>query len=270
MFYHVFYPLSSEYSILNVFKYITFRSAYAGVTALVLSLVLGKLMIRTLLKLQIGERIRSDGPQHHSSKSGTPTMGGLLILATFIGSTLLWADLSNHYIWLVLLSAIGFGAIGLWDDFLKLRKGDGITAKEKIVLQIILSLAIGVYLLYFDPTRAEYATRLSIPFFKSYRPDLGFGYLIFIVFIIVGTSNAVNLTDGLDGLAILSLPHSLIPASFISPVILIFQNTYVFSTSKMREKLQSSAQPFLGPASVFFGITPTRLKYSWVMSGPYL
>ena len=160
-------------------------------------------MIRTLLKLQIGERIRSDGPQHHSSKSGTPTMGGLLILATFIGSTLLWADLSNHYIWLVLLSAIGFGAIGLWDDFLKLRKGDGITAKEKIVLQIILSLAIGVYLLYFDPTRAEYATRLSIPFFKSYQPDLGFGYLTFIVFIIVGTSNAVNLTDGLDGLAIL-------------------------------------------------------------------
>ena len=121
MFYHLFYPLSSEYSIFNVFKYITFRSAYAGITALALSLILGKMMIRTLLKLQIGEKIRSDGPLRHSSKSGTPTMGGLLILSTFIGSTLLWADLSNQYIWLVLLSAIGFGTIGLWDDFLKLR-----------------------------------------------------------------------------------------------------------------------------------------------------
>jgi phospho-N-acetylmuramoyl-pentapeptide-transferase len=202
MFYHFFYPLSSDYSFFNVFKYITFRSAYSGVTALVLSLVLGGLMIRVLQKFQIREKIRSDGPQHHISKSGTPTMGGLLILATFGCSTLLWADLSNQYIWVVLLSALGFGAIGLRDDFLKLRRGEGITAKEKIVLQILLSLAIGIYLLYFDPTRAEYATRLSVPFFKGFQPDLGFGYLIFIVFIIVGTSNAVNLTDGLDGLAI--------------------------------------------------------------------
>ena len=139
MFYHVFYPLSSEYSILNVFKYITFRSAYAGVTALVLSLVLGKLMIRTLLKLQIGEKIRSDGPQHHSSKSGTPTMGGLLILATFIGSTLLWADLSNHYIWLVLLSAIGFGAIGLWDDFLNYEKAMVSPQKKRLCCRFIES-----------------------------------------------------------------------------------------------------------------------------------
>ena len=202
MFYHFFYPLSSDYSIFNVFKYITFRSAYSGVTALVLSLVLGSLMIRLLQKFQIQEKIRSDGPQHHSSKSGTPTMGGLLILATFGCSTLLWADLSNQYIWVVLVSALGFGAIGLRDDVLKLRRGKGISAKEKITLQILLSLGIGIYLLYFDPTRAEYATRLSVPFFKSFQPDLGFGYLVFIVFIMVGTSNAVNLTDGLDGLAI--------------------------------------------------------------------
>ncbi|MBT3921538.1 MAG: phospho-N-acetylmuramoyl-pentapeptide-transferase [Nitrospina sp.] len=202
MFYHFFYPLSSDYSIFNVFKYITFRSAYSGVTALILSLLLGSLVIRVLQKFEIQEKIRSDGPQHHSSKSGTPTMGGLLILATFGCSTLLWADLSNQYIWVVLVSALGFGAIGLRDDILKLRRGKGITAKEKIVLQVLLSLAIGIYLLYFDPTRAEYATRLSVPFFKSFQPDLGFGYLIFIVFIMVGTSNAVNLTDGLDGLAI--------------------------------------------------------------------
>jgi phospho-N-acetylmuramoyl-pentapeptide-transferase len=202
MFYHFFYPFNSDYSIFNVFKYITFRSAYSGVTALVLSLMLGGLMIRLLRKLQIQEKTRSDGPKNHISKSGTPTMGGLLILATFVCSTLLWANLSNHYIWVVLVSAIGFGAIGLRDDFLKLRRGKGISAKEKILLQVLLSLAIGIYLLYFDPTRAEYATRLSVPFFKGFQPDLGFGYLAFIVFIIVGTSNAVNLTDGLDGLAI--------------------------------------------------------------------
>ncbi|HIE42022.1 MAG TPA: phospho-N-acetylmuramoyl-pentapeptide-transferase [Nitrospinaceae bacterium] len=202
MFYHFFYPFNSDYSIFNVFKYITFRSAYAGVTALVLSLMLGGLMIRLLKKSQIQEKIRSDGPKNHISKSGTPTMGGLLILATFVFSTLLWANLSNHYIWVVLVSAIGFGAIGLRDDSLKLRRGKGISAKEKILLQVLLSLAIGIYLLYFDPARTEYATRLSVPFFKGFQPDLGFGYLVFIVFIMVGTSNAVNLTDGLDGLAI--------------------------------------------------------------------
>ena len=112
MFYHLFYPLSSEYSFLNVFKYITFRSAYSGVTALVLSLTLGNLMIRMLQKFQIGEKIRSDGPEHHASKSGTPTMGGLLILVTFLGSTLLWANLESRYIWVIIFSAIGFGVIG--------------------------------------------------------------------------------------------------------------------------------------------------------------
>lgn len=202
MFYHLFYPLSSDYSILNVFKYITFRSAYSGITAMALSLILGNLMIRMLQKFQIGEKIRSDGPQHHSSKSGTPTMGGLLILVTFLGSTLLWANLENRYIWVIIFAAIGFGAIGLRDDILKLRRGEGISAKEKLILQIGISLAVGVYLLYFDPARADYATRLSIPFFKEFQPDLGFMYLFFIIFIMVGTSNAVNLTDGLDGLAI--------------------------------------------------------------------
>ena len=150
MFYHLFYPLSSEYSFLNVFKYITFRSAYSGVTALVLSLTLGNLMIRMLQKFQIGETIRSDGPEHHASKSGTPTMGGLLILATFLGSTLLWANLESRYIWVIIFSVIGFGVIGLRDDILKLRKGNGISAKEKLLLQLLVSLGVGIYLLYFD------------------------------------------------------------------------------------------------------------------------
>ena len=202
MFYHLFYPLSSEFSFFNVFKYITFRSAYSGITALTFSLIFGNIMIRMLQKFQIEEKIRSDGPEHHYSKSGTPTMGGLLILGTFLGATLLWADLANRYIWLIIFAAVGFGAIGFRDDILKLRKGEGISAKEKLFLQLLVSLAIGVYLLYFDPSRTEYATRLSVPFFKDFQPELGFLYLLFIVFIVVGTSNAVNLTDGLDGLAI--------------------------------------------------------------------
>ena len=139
----------------------------------------------------------------------------------------MWGNLSNHYVWIVIFAAVGFGAIGLWDDFLKLRKGEGITAKEKILFQTMLSLAIGFYLLYFDPTRTDYATHLSIPFFKSFQPDLGLGYLIFIVFIIVGTlmpsTLQMALTDWL--LVRLSLPHSPIPVSFISLAILIFQNT---------------------------------------------
>ncbi|PIP72216.1 MAG: phospho-N-acetylmuramoyl-pentapeptide-transferase [Nitrospinae bacterium CG22_combo_CG10-13_8_21_14_all_47_10] len=260
MFYHVFYPLSSEYSILNVFKYITFRSAYAGITALALSLVLGKLMIRALQRLQIREKIRSDGPQHHSSKSGTPTMGGLLILATFIGSTLLWADLSNRYIWVVLLSAIGFGAIGLWDDFLKLRKGKGITAKEKILLQVLLSLAIGIYLLYFDPARAKYATLLSIPFFKSFQPDLGMGYLFFIVFIVVGTSNAVNLTDGLDGLAI----GPIIVATFTYTGIVYISGHFNFSEYLRIQHIKDAGEIAIASSAVL----GASLGFLWYNSYP--
>ena len=202
MFYHFFYPLSADYPIFNVFRYITFRAAYSGVTALVLSLILGTYMIRLLQKYQIGEKIYKHGPQQHSVKSGTSTMGGALILFTFLLSTLLWANLSNSYIWVIIFSAVGFGAIGLYDDILKLQSGEGLSAKTKLLCQILLALMISIYLVYFDPSRAEYATTLSVPFFKQFQPDLGVGYLFFIVFIIVGTSNAVNLTDGLDGLAI--------------------------------------------------------------------
>jgi phospho-N-acetylmuramoyl-pentapeptide-transferase len=202
MFYHIFYPLSTDYSFLNVFRYITFRSAWAGITALALSLLIAPYLIHFLQKLEIGEKIRDDGPEHHLSKAGTPTMGGLLILFAFVASTLLWANLSNIYIWVVVFVAIGFGLIGLYDDVLKFRKGDGLRARSKLILQILLSVAVAVFLVYYDPVRNGYASQLFVPFFKDFTPDLGWGYLIFIVFIIVGTSNAVNLTDGLDGLAI--------------------------------------------------------------------
>jgi len=202
MFYHIFYPLSSEYTILNVFRYITFRSAWAGITALVLCLLIAPGLIRFLQRMQIGEKIRDDGPQRHLSKSGTPTMGGLLILFSFILSTLLWSNLGNFYIWVVVFVAIGFGMIGLYDDSLKFRKGAGLRARTKLILQIVLSIGVAVFLVYYDPVRSAYASRLFVPFFKNFTPDLGWGYVAFIVFIIVGTSNAVNLTDGLDGLAI--------------------------------------------------------------------
>ena len=202
MLYHIFYPLSADYSFLNVFKYITFRSAWAGITALALSLLIAPHLIRFLQKLEIGEKIRDDGPERHLSKAGTPTMGGLLILFSFILSTLLWANLSNPYIWVVVFVAIGFGLIGLYDDILKFRKGDGLRARSKLILQILLSLVVAVFLVYYDPIRDGYASKLFVPFFKDFTPDIGWGYVAFIVFIIVGTSNAVNLTDGLDGLAI--------------------------------------------------------------------
>ena len=202
MLYHIFYPLSSDYSFLNVFRYITFRSAYSGITALAFSMLMGKMVIRMLRMFQVGEKIRGDGPKSHLVKSGTPTMGGLLILSTLIASTLLWADLTNSYIWLVLTATVGFGVIGFMDDVMKLRKDEGMTAKVKLALQILLSLAIGIYLIYFDPSRSEYATRLYVPIFKEFQPDLGIWYLLLVVITIVGTSNAVNLTDGLDGLAI--------------------------------------------------------------------
>ncbi|MFQ5672085.1 MAG: phospho-N-acetylmuramoyl-pentapeptide-transferase [Nitrospinales bacterium] len=202
MFYHIFYPLSSDYSIFNVFRYITFRSAYAGITALVFCLLLGPGMIRMLQKYQIKEKIRDEGPQQHFAKSGTPTMGGLLVLCAFLSSTLLWADLTNPYIWLVVFAAIGFGLIGYCDDVMKIKSGSGLTAKKKFMYQIFLSLFIGMYLIFVDPNRSDYATKLSVPFLKDFQPDLGSGYLLLIVVTIVGTSNAVNLTDGLDGLAI--------------------------------------------------------------------
>jgi len=158
MFYHFFYPLSSDYPIFNVFRYITFRSAYSGVTALILSLILGTYMIRLLQKYQIGEKIRKHGPEHHNVKSGTPTMGAALILFTFLFPTLLWANLSNSYIWIIIFAAIGFGAVGLYDDIYKLRVGDGLSVNAKLVCQTLLALVLCVYLLYFDLVRADCAT----------------------------------------------------------------------------------------------------------------
>ena len=200
MIYYILYSLHEYHSFFNVFRYITLRTIYAILTALVLSLVIGPYMIDFLKRYQIGQQIRDDGPKSHLSKSGTPTMGGLLIILVVLLSTLSWMDISNTYVWLVLSALVGFGLIGFIDDYLKVvrKKSDGLAGRYKIILQVIVASIIA-FVLYSLPA---YSTKLSVPFFKNVNPDLGWFYIPFVILIIVGASNAVNLTDGLDGLAI--------------------------------------------------------------------
>ncbi|MBI2840015.1 MAG: phospho-N-acetylmuramoyl-pentapeptide-transferase [Acidobacteria bacterium] len=203
MLYLIFYPLHDYGAVFNVFRYITFRTAYASLTALFLSFLLGPWMIRKLRDFQVGQQIREEGPQSHRAKAGTPTMGGVLILASILIPTLLWADLTNPHIWTCVFSLTAFGAIGFLDDYAKVRKQKslGWTGKQKIVAQIAISIIIGVFLFYMR-RYGLFETHLTVPFFKNWTPDLGWLYLAFIIIVIVGSSNAVNLTDGLDGLAI--------------------------------------------------------------------
>ncbi len=203
MFYHLFYPLYQTVSAFNVFRYVTFRTAYAALTALLISMILAPAVIRLLQRRQIGQMIRTAGPQSHVAKAGTPTMGGLLILGSMLVATLLWANLTLSMLWLALLSTLAFGAIGFWDDYLKTARASHTGLRVAYKLSAEIAVAAGVAgLLYAWAEPAETATRLSVPFFKAVAPDLGLWYVPFAVFVMVGTSNAVNLTDGLDGLAI--------------------------------------------------------------------
>jgi len=200
MIYHLLYSLHDYYSFFNVFRYITLRTVYSVITALVLCLMIGPYMIELLKKLQIGQFVRNDGPSSHLAKAGTPTMGGVLILIIVVLATLSWADLSNIYVWLVLAALVGFGLIGFIDDYLKVvrKKSEGLRGKYKFTMQIAVATLVAIELYYLP----AYSTILSVPFFKDFNPDLGWLYIPFVIIIIVGTSNAVNLTDGLDGLAI--------------------------------------------------------------------
>jgi len=199
MFYYLLYALHDRFSIFNVFRYITFRAILAVLTALIISFVCGPWVIRKLQHLQVKQYIREDGPSKHLQKAGTPTMGGTLILFSIAVSVLLWADLSNFFIWISLLVLAGFGGIGFADDYRKLmrKNSKGLGMKEKMLLQTAVALLASI-LLYSYPT---FRTTLSVPFFKGFMPDLGAFYILLVIFVIVGTSNAVNLTDGLDGLA---------------------------------------------------------------------
>ncbi len=200
MLYLWLYPLHTEFSFLNVFRYLSFRIIYAAVTAFLVAFVLTPPLIRKLQEIRMGQQVREDGPSTHLSKSGTPTMGGLLILFAVVLATFLWADITNRYVWLVVLATLGFGVVGFADDYLKFVRGrsKGLTAAQKILAQGLVALSIGL-VFYFLP---GYSTQLSVPFFKNFTPDLGLLYIPFAVLVIVGASNAVNLTDGLDGLAV--------------------------------------------------------------------
>jgi phospho-N-acetylmuramoyl-pentapeptide-transferase len=192
-------------ALLNVTRYITFRTAAASLTALAISLVFGPWIIRKLRDFQIGQVIRQEGPESHRAKAGTPTMGGLLIVSSVLIPTLLWADLQNPYVWIAVLAMLGFGTVGFIDDYLKIvrRSHHGLIPRYKLGGQLLVAIGVGAALLWLaDQTPPQYFTRLIFPFFKTLIPDLGFMYLPFAVLVLVAWSNAVNLTDGLDGLAI--------------------------------------------------------------------
>ena len=195
------FSLADEISAFNVFRYVSVRTAMAAVTAIVLSLGFGPFVISRLSRLRVGERIRADGPAHQH-KAGTPTMGGVLIVGTVILSTLLWADLGNVLVWVAVLTMTGYGTLGFVDDWKKLRRGDGIglSARTKFGVQFLLGLAAGAFLLWYAGG-GEFTTRVVFPFFKEFQPEFGLLFVPAAMLVLVASSNAVNLTDGLDGLA---------------------------------------------------------------------
>lgn len=202
MLFHLFSLLRDVFPAFRIFRYITFRTFSATLTAVAISLALGPWLIERLKQYKIGQNIREEGPNTHFQKAGTPTMGGMLILIAVFVSTLLWSDFTNRHIWIVLLSTAGFGIIGFIDDYLKLVKKHsmGLRAKHKLTGQLFISLVIALYI-YFN-VDGSFMTTVSIPFFKELYPNLHLFYIPFVVLVITCTSNAVNLTDGLDGLAI--------------------------------------------------------------------
>ncbi|MDD4051927.1 MAG: phospho-N-acetylmuramoyl-pentapeptide-transferase [candidate division Zixibacteria bacterium] len=203
MLYYLFLWLTKYISGLNLFRYITTRAAAAAVTALVISVIFGPYFLRLLHRFQVKEKIREEGPQTHKAKEGTPTMGGIMILFSILVPTLLWADLANRFILLILLVTVWMGAIGFMDDFLKAKKHQprGLVARKKLAGQIICGLVFGLLLCYFPPS-GVFSTETGIPFFKNYILKLGILYVPWIILVITSFSNAVNLSDGLDGLAI--------------------------------------------------------------------
>jgi phospho-N-acetylmuramoyl-pentapeptide-transferase len=263
MLYHLLYEqLHSEFAVLNVFRYITFRTAGASVTALALSLVLGPILIRRLREFQIGQVIRQEGPQTHRAKAGTPTMGGLLILTSALLPTLLWANLTNPNIWIVVMATAAFGAVGFADDYLKIvrRSHHGLRPRYKMLWQILIATGVGLALLWLVQVDL-YSTRLQLPFFKRAIPDLGWAYVLFALFVCVSWTNAVNLTDGLDGLAI---------SVFAVAATALTALTYVASHRVFAEYLQlPTVSPMIAELTIFCGaLVGASLGFLWYNSYP--
>jgi phospho-N-acetylmuramoyl-pentapeptide-transferase len=258
LLYHLLYQLHTTYSGFNVFRYITFRAAMAALMALVISFLLGPWLIRSLTAKQMGQQIREDGPASHSTKAGTPTMGGVLIILALSLSTLLLADITNPYILLALFVTVGIGAVGLVDDYLKLSRktSRGLAPRAKLVGQLAVALIGAAVLCVY----LKFSTELGIPFVKNIRPDLGWWYIPFAMFVIVGASNAVNLTDGLDGLAIGPVMISAGTYAVIA---------YVTGHLKLAEYLQIPYVAGVGELAVFCSaVVAASLGFLWYNAYP--
>ena len=258
MLYYLQY-LSDYSQIFNVARYITFRTAGASLTALAIGLFLGPWMIRRLREFQIGQVVRQEGPATHRTKAGTPTMGGLLILTSAIVPTLLWSNLSNAFIWVAVLSTAAFGAVGFADDYLKIvrRSHHGLLPRYKMLWQFVIGIIVGVVLMWLaNLTPPLYSTRLVIPFFKTFIPDLGYLYVAFAALVLVFSSNAVNLTDGLDGLAI---------SVFAVAAATFTALAYVTGHREFAEYLQLIRfSPLTGELTVFCGaLVGASLGFLW-------
>jgi phospho-N-acetylmuramoyl-pentapeptide-transferase len=262
MLYHLLTPFADDFALFNLFRYLTFRTGGAILTALVTSFLLGPALIRWLrLKQNGGQPIRDDGPASHLiTKKGTPTMGGVLILATWAGSTLLWSDLGNPFVWAVILVTLGFGLVGFADDYLKVSKRNtkGLSGRRKLVFQTLIALAAIV--LITGATAPDLRYVLTLPFFKDVLLDLGLFYIVFAALVIVGASNAVNLTDGLDGLAIVPV---MIAASCFALIAWLVGNA-VFASY-----LQVHFVPGTGEIAVLCGaLIGASLGFLWFNAPP--
>lgn len=258
MLYHLLFPLHTTISGLNVFRYITFRSIAGAVTAFIIVLILGQVFIRLMRYYQIGQVVRDDGPATHLAKQGVPTMGGLLIITAITIGTLLWARLDNSLVWLGLFVTLFYGSIGAIDDLRKIRKNNskGLSARWKLVLQVLGASVVGLFI-FLHP---GFDGHLSLPFLKNFRPDLSWFYVIFAIIVIVGASNAVNLTDGLDGLAAG-------PTVVTSAVYLVF--SYLAGHVVLAEYLQIPYVAGSGELAIFCGtIFGACLGFLWFNAYP--
>ena len=277
MLYHLFYErLFPYFSPFRVFQYLTFRTAFASITALLICLLLGRWLIPRLKEFQVGQYIREEGPRSHQAKAGTPTMGGVLINVAILVPTLLWADLTNVLVWLVMLATLLFGLVGFLDDYFKIRgrQNRGLSGRSKLYLQILVSFAVGVALLILT-AQGTYSTHLIVPFFKTFTPDLlihgwmenpytypfGFAFfLLFVVLVIVGSSNAVNLTDGLDGLAV---GCTIVAAGALTVL------TYVTGHAVFARYLEIQYLPQVGEVTIFCGaMVGACLGFLWYNAHP--
>ena len=276
LYWLLYQKLFPYFRVFRIFRYLTFRCVFASLTALLIGLLIGPFVIQRLREFQIGQYIREEGPQTHQKKGGTPTMGGVLICISILVPTLLWSDLSNPFVWIVMLSTLAFGAIGFADDYIKVvhKHNQGLTGRQKLACQFTVSACIAVALVALED-RGFYSTRLVVPFAKNFRPDLVWNWMgviphmhwlafipfvVFVMFVLVGSSNAVNLTDGLDGLAI---GCTIIAAGALTVL------TYVSGHVVFSDYLELQRMPMISEITIFCGaMVGASIGFLWYNAHP--